>query len=123
MSVSVALKRFINEYRDEIDNNEFDNLYAEWPGRTWELTFVLLQSGIDPLENLGWVPDYYANESTLIKDVKLNDDIVEVGEHAFTNVSIWNICLFQHQLRKLVLGVFMDVKNSKKLLTMEQLRN
>lgn len=84
MSISVALKRFINEYRDEINNNEFDNLYAEWPGRTWELTFVLLKSGIDPLETLGWVPDYYANEFTLIKDVKLNDDIVEVGEHAFT---------------------------------------
>ncbi len=85
MSVSVALKKFIREYCDKINNNEFDDVYADWVGRTSELTFVLLQSGIDPLQTLGWVPDYYATDLTIIKDVILNDEIVEVGEHAFTN--------------------------------------
>lgn len=84
MSISIALRKFINEYCDKINNNEFDDVYADWTGNVSELTFVLLQSGIDPLDTLGWVPDYYANDLTIIKDVTLNDEIVEVGEHAFT---------------------------------------
>lgn len=84
MSISIALRKFINEYCDKINNNEFDDVYADWTGNVSELTFVLLQSGIDPLDTLGYVPDYYANNLTIIRDVKLNDEIVEVGEHAFT---------------------------------------
>lgn len=83
MNILATLKKLIQDHQDEINNNEFDNLYADWDGVTCDLTDVLLQSGIDPLETLGWVPDYYATDLKIIKDVKLNDDVVEVGDQAF----------------------------------------
>ena len=83
MNISAKLKKLIQDHQDEINNNEFDNLYADWTGPTYKLTFILLKAGIDPLETLGWVPDYYAKESTIITNIKLNDDIVAVGDQAF----------------------------------------
>ena len=85
MDISATLKKLIQDHQDEINNNEFDNLYADWTGLTYMLTFVLLEAGIDPLETLGWVPNYYAKESTSITNIKLNDDIVAVGDQAFAN--------------------------------------
>lgn len=83
MNIPATLKKLIQDHQDEINNNEFDNLYADWTGPTYKLTFILLEAGIDPLETLGWVPDYYAKESTIITNIKLNDDIVAVGNQAF----------------------------------------
>ena len=83
MNIPATLKKLIQDHQDEINNNEFDNLYADWTGPTYKLTFVLLEAGIDPLETLEWVPDYYAKDSTSIKNIKLNDDTVEVGDQAF----------------------------------------
>ena len=83
MNISATLKKLIQDHQDEINNNEFDNLYADWTGPTYKLTFILLKAGIDPLETLGWVPNYYAKESTIITNIKLNDDIVAVGDQAF----------------------------------------
>lgn len=44
----------LKEYADEINNNEFDNLYENFQMKSSILTSYLLKAGIDTLQTLGW---------------------------------------------------------------------
>ena len=73
----------LKEYADEINNNEFDNLYENFQMRSSILTSYLLKAGIDPLQTLGWVPDDYAQGLLTITEAHINDDVTLVGKSAF----------------------------------------
>lgn len=83
MNIPATLKKLIQDHQDEINNNEFDNLYADWTGPTYKLTFILLEAGIDPLETLGWVPEDYARGLLTVTEAHINDDVTLVGKYAF----------------------------------------
>ena len=73
----------LKEYADEINNNEFDNLYENFQMQSSILTSYLLKAGIDPLQTLGWVPEDYARGLLTVTEAHINDDVTLVGKYAF----------------------------------------
>ena len=73
----------LKEYADEINNNEFDNLYENFQMQSSILTSYLLKAGIDSLQTLGWVPEDYARDLLTVTEVHINDDVTLVGRNAF----------------------------------------
>ena len=73
----------LKEYADEINNNEFDNLYENFQMESNILTSYLLKAGIDPLQTLGWVPENYARDLSSVTEAHINDDVTLVGNSAF----------------------------------------
>ena len=73
----------LKEYADEINNNEFDNLYENFQMESNILTSYLLKAGIDPLQTLGWVPENYARDLLSVTEAHINDDVTFVGNNAF----------------------------------------
>ena len=66
----------LKEYADEINNNEFDNLYENFQMKSSILTSYLLKAGIDPLQTLGWAPEDYARGFLTVTEAHINDDVV-----------------------------------------------
>ena len=73
----------LKEYADEINNNEFDNLYENFQMQSSILTSYLLEAGIDPLQTLGWVPENYARDLSSVTEAHINEDVTLVGNSAF----------------------------------------
>ena len=73
----------LKEYADEINNNEFDNLYENFQMKSSILPSYLLKAGIDPLQTLGWVPEDYARDLLTVTEAHINDDVTLVGRNAF----------------------------------------
>ena len=73
----------LKEYADEINNNEFDNLYENFQMKSSILTSYLLKAGIDPLQTLGWVPENYARDLSSVTEAHSNEDVTLVGNSAF----------------------------------------
>ena len=73
----------LKEYADEINNNEFDNLYENFQMKSSILTSYLLKAGIDPLQTLGWVPENYARDLSSVTEAHINEDVTLVGNSAF----------------------------------------
>lgn len=94
MTLSDNLKNFIEEHILMIEDNNFDvkkglYQYAFQQGITpSELTQVLLQAGIDPLEHLDYIPAGYFGEWYRNSYYQIPDHIKSIGSHAFDNSSI-----------------------------------
>lgn len=86
MKVKPELLDFINKNKDLINNEEFGELYDK-AGRNpdiivGELTTVLHQAGIHPLNNLDFIPDKFLNYTT-IKSFTIPNYIKKIGFEAF----------------------------------------
>ena len=60
----------LKEYADEINNNEFDNLYENFQMRSSILTSYLLKAGID--QKYWWLPDQPDYDLGWFDPVKFN---------------------------------------------------
>ena len=81
-----------------IDNNDweavYNNLLEQFTGRRVGLfTEKILACGINPLDWLSYIPNYYLSCSTDISEFKVPDNIVYIGEHAFENSSLKDLYL------------------------------
>ena len=89
---------FIEQNIDLIDNNDweavYNNLLQQFTGRRVGLfTEKILACGINPLDWLSYIPNYYLWGATDISQFKVPDNIVYIGEHAFENSSIKDLYL------------------------------
>lgn len=90
--------KFASKYKELIDNSNFKALYerAEKEIPVAELTEMLLSANINPLKDLGHIPEdflfyEYPEEANVanITNITLNENICEyIDEHAFTGSNI-----------------------------------
>ena len=82
------IKQFLEEHIDLIDQNDFAELYRCWRPRatTGQLTSVLRDCGINPLEHMTTVPDSYEyNATTPIQSIEIPPHIRRIGEYSFAH--------------------------------------
>ena len=89
---------FIEQNIELIDNNDwetvYNNLLQHFTGRRVGLfTEKILECGINPLDWLSYIPNYYLWGSTDISEFKVPDNIVYIGENAFASSSIKDLYL------------------------------
>lgn len=87
------IKRFIEENKDLILNSQWEELYQKANRNiiTSEITRVLLDAGINPLEELNYIPAQYLENDDKVKDFKVPNNILFIGESAFQGSSLESI--------------------------------
>lgn len=84
MSIEQAVKQFIEENIDQVDNNEFLYLYKQIRSYAFTRCFTetLLAASINPLDYIDEVPERYLYESK-IQELHIPTGITAVGRYAF----------------------------------------
>lgn len=82
----IGVKNYIEKYKDDIEKGDFDTFYSHMAAKTMAafLTETLLDAGIDPLDYLTKIPEYYGQYSTKFKILDIPSQIKTVGENAFS---------------------------------------
>lgn len=83
--IDLDIREFLEKHIDLIDQNNFTELYKLWPTSTTtgQLTTVLLDCGINPLEYMTTVPNSYEYNAT-IQSIEIPSHIRSIGEYSFS---------------------------------------
>lgn len=96
MLLDPFIKNLLELFIEDIENNEFENIYSSIPVRqadlTGQLTDVLLKVGCNPLEHLLYVPSNYLNSSSRTH-IDIPDGIKYINDGAFFNSNLESIVL------------------------------
>lgn len=85
-TVDLRIKGFLNGNIELLNSNNFEELYRKFQyvaAINTPLTEILYQAGINPLEYMTKVPEYYAAGSGIIEEVSIPENITVIGSHAF----------------------------------------
>lgn len=115
----LTLREFIEKYEKAIDNQEFEKIYRlassnlEYIGDTGNLTGLFYQCGVDPLEHLSKVPDYYAIQVNyqpicIPSNINIPSNITGIGAHAFSNSTPLTSVSISDGARSIGEGAFTD---------------
>lgn len=80
------VKDLLEEYIDIIQEEDWDRLYQQVdydPDTFGEMTQILIESGIDPLETLNYVPENYLCKNWNIISINLPNTIIGIDSSAF----------------------------------------
>lgn len=86
--MSIGLKEFIKNHRDDINSQSFKEIYDELNSSflqavdVGKFTELLYTCGIDPLEYMSKIPDYYAYKSRF-QSIVIPNNIISIGKGAF----------------------------------------
>lgn len=88
--------QFVQKHMSQLNANDFEAIYkaaqTELSSETTKLlTKLLVESGVDVLSHMSFVPPYYAYESKDIKDVKIPLGITDIRPKAFGRSSITSV--------------------------------
>ncbi len=88
------VKKLLESNMELVDSNDFEQLYKEArkSGVSTDLTVVLQQAGINPLEYMNKIPASFANGFTNY-EFDIPDHITEIGDEAFMNSSLKEITI------------------------------
>ena len=94
------VREFIEKHIDIIESEDFTRLYdlaivklPNYEMRMGELTKVLLDADINPLNHMTSVPDYYYSEFETSEAPHVPNNITEIGEFAFFNCDFETITI------------------------------
>ena len=108
MIIDPFIQKQLEYYIDEIEKNEFENIYASIPVRqadlTGQLTDVLLKVRANPLEHLPYVPSNYLNGSSRTH-IEIPDNVKYISDSAFFRSSLESIVI-PDTVEGLGLGIF-----------------
>ena len=113
MEISTNIRRFIKENWEDINENNFSELYrnlmTEDIGVEEYVSFtkLLLAAGIDPLVYMEEVPPYYLYSSD-VKEVYLPGNIKEISENAFDYCRDLKKVTWSPNLEKIGKDAFID---------------
>lgn len=95
--MSPEIKTFIEQHKIELLDNNFTKLYKDVDYEyLTELSEVLLEAGINPLEYMPRVPNEFLFGAVhSIKDFKIPNNIVSIGKHAFSDTDLVEIVIPQ----------------------------
>ena len=94
MALTNLVKYILQHNKDLIRNEQWYELYEDiepYKAKVGRVTEALLQAGIDPLQEMEWVPDYYLAESQIFENFTLPNQIRTIEIRAFLLSSIKNI--------------------------------
>ncbi len=95
--IDEELEEFINDHKELIDGHRWAELYAELFDTFWcfdagdcnkigKFTELLISEGVDPLENLDYIPEHYLTGASIEKFV-VPKHIKRIKQFAFANCS------------------------------------
>lgn len=91
----IESKRFIEEHIDLIDKNDFNDFYNHTEGVELHfiggITRLLLDSGIDPLTNLNYIPAAYLYDCVVGETFNIPSHIKVIDQCAFSGTEITHI--------------------------------
>lgn len=91
------LQKYIERHISHVEENDFHSLYRDLKhSLRVELTDVLHTADIHPEEHMNTIPVVFAQNSTMISNVKLSDECVLIDREAFRNSSISSIHMNEH---------------------------
>jgi len=97
--MSISLKEFIKNHRDDINSQSFEEIYDELNSSflpavdVGKFTELLYTCGVDPLEHLSKIPDFYAYKSRF-QSIVIPNNIISIGKGAFEDcVSLTSITI------------------------------
>ena len=92
--MSDELKELLKDLKSSLVLNDLDTCYNyiieqgyEIDEVTPEFTRLLLDSGINPLDYLKYIPDYYMSGNKLLKNITISDNIKGIGNESFGSCS------------------------------------
>lgn len=90
-----TIKKFINQYASNINQNQFDFVYRKWlfedVGPVKILTELFYRSGVNPLNYTSTVPIEYAKESDKVDNILIPSNIMQIDLEAFKDSSLRHI--------------------------------
>lgn len=84
------ISNFIKTHKNLINNNEWEKIYkdanddSEFYMHVGKLTQILLESSIDPLDYIDYIPERYLRY-TDVKEFQLPNNIIRIDNYAFFN--------------------------------------
>lgn len=85
-SLTTQVKDLLEDYIDIIQEEDWDRLYQQVdydPDTFGEMTQILIESGIDPLDSLNYVPENYLCRNWNIISINLPNTIIGIDSSAF----------------------------------------
>ena len=88
VQISEEVKTFIDKHAQQIDDNRWHEIYSSSnyqalnPSACGEFTELMYKAGIDPLQYMVYVPDYYLFGSSFAQII-IRDGIVTICQAAF----------------------------------------
>lgn len=105
------IQKFLEKNIQLIDNNEYDELYSLLPETAAsELTHVLLEAGINPLEYMSRIPPYYSAYLS-IDSVDIPSTIVDIRGCAFERCDKLTSVVLPQSVKTIDDFVFYNCKN------------
>ena len=107
------VKNFIEDNVDLIESNSWDIIYEKlnklpiWDKMFTisEITEIVLKAGIDPINYLSKIPDYYLFRKDIVDEIKLPSKITNIGDLSFQQAStLKSINLYN--IEKVGIGAF-----------------
>ena len=93
--MSPEIKTFLEQHKTDLLENNFTKLYIDVNyDYIYELSEVLLEAGINPLEYMIRIPNEFLYGSAYsIKDFKIPNNIVSIGKHAFSYTDLVEVVI------------------------------
>lgn len=105
------LKNIISIYKESIDSNKWDEIYANISTTfRGDLTSILLEAGINPLPYMNEIPEYFAKGSQ-INITQIPENIKNIGGYAFSNCKNLTNITIPNSVTNIGWGTFFNCTN------------
>lgn len=106
-----TLKKFISIYKESINSNKWDEVYANIPTTfRGDFTSILLEAGINPLPYMNEIPEYFAKGSQ-VSITQIPENIKSIGDYAFSNCRSLTSITIPNSVKNIRYRTFSDCTN------------
>ena len=86
MKISERLKTFLQNHKEDIDDNNFEEIYNDdniLMDDYFTMTKLFFSTGINPLKYMSFVPAFYMEDFKDLEEIEIPEGIKEIGKEAF----------------------------------------
>lgn len=86
MKISERLKIFLQKHKEDIDDNNFEEIYNDdniLMNDYFTMTKLFFSIGINPLKYMSFVPAFYMEDFKDLEEIEIPEGIKEIGKEAF----------------------------------------
>ena len=112
---------FIEKYINDIDANNWKKVYSRADieldeASIGQLTEMLLDSGINPLLQIEYIPSNFLNSTSKIKSIYIPDNIYWIGKRSFYDSKLEDLDLSNTIIQGIETEAFRDCYNLEKII-------